>query len=216
MVAECSGGNRSAATHAAEQVRQQVVEYVRHEICRYGIHRLTMDDIARGLRVSKRTLYQLFPQKTSLIRLSLDEIAREARQQVAQPPALSAEAAVRQLFAVVDAYVTLLHTCGSALLADMVPDVEYEPFIESEKEFWHRHMVDALMQCRAYDCLVLPLIPETMVDNLSRVIFEQCRQGVDADEQRLMCRVVLRGFFRREKIGYIDELLAVDGGRRLA
>lgn len=213
MVAECSE-HPCPGPLRSEQVKQQVVHYVRREICRYGIHRLTMDDIARGLRVSKRTLYQLFPQKTALIQLSLREIAREARQRVAFRPAQSAEEAVRQLFQVVDSYISLLYTCGRALLTDMVPDVEYEPFIESEKDFWRRQMGDALTQCSAYDCLVLPVVPETMVDNLSRTIFEQCRQGVNVDEQRLMCRVVLRGFFRREMIGFIDELLAV-GEERL-
>ena len=53
----------------SETARQQVVDYVRQEICRHGVSKLTMDDIARGMRVSKRTLYQLFPQKTCLIRL---------------------------------------------------------------------------------------------------------------------------------------------------
>ena len=215
MVAECSTRHRSERS-ASEQVRQQVVDYVRHEICRYGIHRLTMDGIARGMRVSKRTLYQLFPQKTSLIRLSLDEIAREARQSVAVEPPPSAEKAMQRLFELLDAYVSLLHTYGSALLTDMAPDADYEPFIESEKDFWYRHIVEALEQCHAYGWLLKEPTPQVIADNLFHTIFEQCRQGVDFGEQQLMCRVVLRGFFRREKIGYIDELLAVDAERGIA
>lgn len=208
-MAACSPSHRSER-NASEQVRQQVVDYVRQEICRYGIHRLTMDDIARGMRVSKRTLYQLFPQKTSLIRLSLDEIAREARQNVANEPAPSAETAMQRLFELLDAYVSLLQTYGSVLLTDMAPDTDYEPFIENEKDFWYRHLVAALEQCYAYEWLLREPTPEVIADHLFRTIFEQCREGVNYEEQRLMCRVVLRGFFRREKIRYIDELLAVD------
>lgn len=38
-----------------------------------------MDDIARGMKVSKRTLYRLFSRKAALIRLCLSDIASEAR-----------------------------------------------------------------------------------------------------------------------------------------
>ena len=47
-----------------EKVRCQIIEYTKHEMYLHGADGLTMDDIAKGMKMSKRTLYKLFPSKT--------------------------------------------------------------------------------------------------------------------------------------------------------
>lgn len=44
-----------------EKVRCQIIEYTKHEMYLHGADGLTMDDIAKGMKMSKRTLYKLFP-----------------------------------------------------------------------------------------------------------------------------------------------------------
>lgn len=47
----------------AETTRRLVVDHTKREMIRQGISRLTMDIIAQGLGMSKRTLYQLLSQQ---------------------------------------------------------------------------------------------------------------------------------------------------------
>lgn len=194
----------------SETARRQIVDYVRQEICLHGVSKLTMDDIARGMRVSKRTLYQLFPQKTCLIRLCLSDIANEARGKLPGRGDRSVAACTKMLFRTVDEYVALLHTYGSTLLSDIMPDADYRSFIECEKVFWRRQVCEALTQCRDCDCLLAFVDPERVAGSLFDTLFEQCRQGASRTEQRLMSYVLLRGFFKLDKIGYIDQLLDAD------
>ena len=195
----------------SETARKQVVDYVRQEICRHGISKLTMDDIAKGMRVSKRTLYQLFPQKTSLIRLCLSDIANEARGSLPDRQTRSASACVQTLFQTLNCYIRLLHTYGSTLLKDIMPDTDYHPFIEWELGFWNQQLFEAFNECQARNCLLPFVKTATLVENLTRIIFEQCRQGaVSYSEQRMLSNVVLRGLFRQEEIGYIDAYLAAN------
>ena len=42
---------------------------------RYGTKRVTMDEIARDLRISKKTLYENFPSKEALVQACVDRIA---------------------------------------------------------------------------------------------------------------------------------------------
>jgi len=42
---------------------------------KFGIRRVTMDEIARDLRISKKTLYRHFPDKEALVRACTDRIA---------------------------------------------------------------------------------------------------------------------------------------------
>ena len=156
----------------SETARRQIVDYVRQEICLHGVSKLTMDDIARGMRVSKRTLYQLFPQKTCLIRLCLSDIANEARGKLPGRGDRSVAACTKML--------------------------------------WRRQVFEALTQCRDCDCLLAFVDPERVAGSLFDTLFEQCRQGASRTEQRLMSYVLLRGFFKLDKIGYIDQLLDAD------
>ena len=50
-----------------EKVRCQIIEYTKHEMYLHGADGLTMDDIAKGMKMSKRTLYQLFSDKEDLL-----------------------------------------------------------------------------------------------------------------------------------------------------
>ena len=193
----------------SETTRRQIVDYVRRQMCLHGITRLTMDDIARGMHISKRTLYQFFPQKTCLVRLCLSDIAGEARGSLPGRQAKTAAACVRNLFRTVDGYISLLHTLGSTLLDDIGHDAEYRTFVEWEKAFWQRQVLDAFERCRACGCLLPCIQPETVAAELLEALFRQCRQGTPVHTQRLMGHIVLRGFFRVKEIGYIDKHLAM-------
>ena len=63
----------------AETTRRLVVDHTKREMIRQGISRLTMDIIAQGLGMSKRTLYQLFPSKVCLVQICLADIAGEKK-----------------------------------------------------------------------------------------------------------------------------------------
>ena len=48
--------------------RERILEAALEKFRKFGIRRVTMDEIARDLRVSKKTLYQYFPDKEALVR----------------------------------------------------------------------------------------------------------------------------------------------------
>ena len=46
-----------------ETLRCRILDYTKREMYQHGADGLTMDDIARGMKMSKRTLYSSFPAK---------------------------------------------------------------------------------------------------------------------------------------------------------
>lgn len=59
---------------------RRVIDYATTEFFQKGVRQVTMDDIAKGLQMSKRTLYQLFADKEQLIIACIEVIAeREQR-----------------------------------------------------------------------------------------------------------------------------------------
>lgn len=47
--------------------RKYIIEYCTDQFVRYGIRSIRMDDIAEGLGISKRTIYELFGDKETLL-----------------------------------------------------------------------------------------------------------------------------------------------------
>jgi len=76
------------STRMADSGRQRIVEAARAHFLSHGFRRVTMDDLAVELAVSKKTLYAYFPSKTALLEgvlahkfasvdAALKEVARE-------------------------------------------------------------------------------------------------------------------------------------------
>jgi AcrR family transcriptional regulator len=51
-----------------QQIRQRIIDAASQEFMQYGISRISMDDIAEKLSMSKKTLYRYFTGKEDLIR----------------------------------------------------------------------------------------------------------------------------------------------------
>ena len=102
-----------------EKVRCQIIEYTKHEMYLHGADGLTMDDIAKGMKMSKRTLYKLFPSKTCLFRICLSDFTNGIRSRLKQSQMRMDSSCMQVLFATVNGYLTLLHSLGKTLLLDI-------------------------------------------------------------------------------------------------
>jgi len=60
-----------------EKIARRVLEKSREKFFRYGFSRVTMEEIALECRISKKTLYQLFAGKETLLRAVIEELKRE-------------------------------------------------------------------------------------------------------------------------------------------
>ena len=90
-----------------ETLRCRILDYTKREMYQHGADGLTMDDIARGMKMSKRTLYKLFPSKTSLFRVCLSDFANGIRSRIQQKHAFKTAAALALVAAFV---VTMLYS----------------------------------------------------------------------------------------------------------
>lgn len=61
---------------------QRVIDYAAREFFAKGVRQVTMDDIAKGLQMSKRTLYQLFADKEQLIIACIQVLAEKEHNMV--------------------------------------------------------------------------------------------------------------------------------------
>ena len=98
----------------------------------HGADGLTMDDIAKGMKMSKRTLYKLFPSKTCLFRICLSDFTNGIRSCLKQSQMRMDSSCMQVLFATVNGYLTLLHSLGKTLLLDIAANEDYRASFKRE------------------------------------------------------------------------------------
>lgn len=178
-----------------ETVRRRIIDYTKQEMILHGVSRLTMDIIAQGMGMSKRTLYQLFPSKVCLVRICLAEFATEKHNRLLTGQKQEEYSCTEILFRTMDAYTSLIHCQGSTLLSDLAGDPDYQPMLEREKTFWLQQLADALNLCKACGVLVADVNPDRLAIEILTILYENCLRGASYATQRLLAYSLLRGFF---------------------
>lgn len=189
---------------SAEYTRSQIVAYVRQEMRMHGIHTWTMDDVAHGMRMSKRTIYQVFSTKRQLVETCLSLMSDDEHTRLSEQ-IMQMMSPVQILFHVVDSYINLLHSWGPALLADMAADSNYEMFLHREELFWQQQIQEPFQECHQQNLLVVHSEFELFARHLQTFLWEQALNGLPYDVQHLSGCALLRGLFRFEEIANIDK-----------
>lgn len=193
-----------------ETLRSEILGYTKREMFLHGASGLTMDDIAKGMRMSKRTLYKLFPSKVCLFRVCLSDFANGIRSNVQQKQIRMDSSCMELLFMTVNGYLTLLHSLGKTLLLDIAADEEYRISFEREKAFWLQQFIDILTHCKICGYLLPGVDTDRFAVDLQDLIYRSCLQGTPHIVQRVLNYILLRGLFKMDGIRYIDEHLAFD------
>jgi AcrR family transcriptional regulator len=100
-----------------EQKREELLKKVSALFMRFGFKSLTMDDVARELGVSKKTLYQFFEDKNDLIKQSVIHYLKR-NQELFSSKFKEAKNAVEQIF--------MIMQCVSDELKDSHPSIMYD------------------------------------------------------------------------------------------
>lgn len=98
-------------------MKERILTEADELVCRYGVKRITMDDIARQLGISKKTIYLHFKDKNDLIHVMIQDMLEKQRI-VMDKGTAGAKNAVEEVFCV----VTLLQ----GLLSKMNPMMFYD------------------------------------------------------------------------------------------
>lgn len=113
----------------ADTARARVVFEARRSFHQFGFRRISMDEIARNLRMSKKTLYVLFPAKNDLIRAVVDSILEPTLGKIS---ALMREE--KTVAGLLSGSIAVFHGLSQAISEPMISDMRTMPEIWSYVE----------------------------------------------------------------------------------
>lgn len=121
----------------AKDISKDILQAALHEISKYGAD-FHMDDLAKNLHISKRTLYEHFSSKQEIVRaafISVQDELYEQHLQILENPNISAEEKLIGYFQVKSPRVAVMTVREmNALLAKM-PDVRSELLARSRRDW---------------------------------------------------------------------------------
>lgn len=98
--------------------KKLVLDTMLEKSIRFGIRRVTMDEIARDLRISKKTIYSHFPNKEAMVRGCVEQIYGEVIPEVQK--ALEMQTSVTKRLMGTWQTLSVIHrTVSAELLADL-------------------------------------------------------------------------------------------------
>lgn len=98
--------------------KDKILQGARELFNRYGIRNITMDEIARHLGMSKKTIYQEFPDKDTLVHfLMLQDM--EQRQRIFEKIHTESENVVDEIFTVMKVMTEIFSNCNPVFFYDL-------------------------------------------------------------------------------------------------
>ena len=119
-------------------MRERILEKANELFTRYGIKRVTMDEIALRLGISKKTIYQSFADKNELVSEIFDKHICFSRQNCMANLEKS-ENAVHEVLLGSETFCSIMQTINANVLYDLEkyhPEI-FEKFIQFKNQFLH-------------------------------------------------------------------------------
>lgn len=188
----------------AADIREKIIAEALREINRHGAE-FHMDDLARNLRISKRTLYEHFASKQEIIEKSVLSLMDDIHVQhvaLLENSALSTEEKIIEFFNVKSNYITVLSVRKANELLCKMPDV-WAKLEEKHKEEWEllgRLFEQARQEdgFKEVDKFLLVRMLRSAADDIIGY-FDESEQEYSFPEYMEKCiRVILYGIKRQE------------------
>ena len=185
-------------------IRGRIITYTMQQIRWYGIRNIRMDDIAKELGISKRTLYCLFTDKKSLVKVCLKIFSENGRRLLQRNPIYRKDVPISDALHVVNSYITTIYQISKVLLEELDSDITYRLTIDQEKYFWNSQLTKALEKCKSKICPVIENDTEQLSANILQLFYLNCINGNPYQSQLQIGYVFLKGLVYCDSINDMD------------
>lgn len=185
--------------------RADVVSMTKEMITRGGMREIRVDDIAQHAGMSKRTLYEMFGNKTNLIKSCLEELWEEYKQKIAEYVEEDETPVIDKIFRLLATYINDLYKMDHEFVFDIARRVEFKCMSDNHIEFWSQVFVKMLRRGISLGYFLRMCNIELFVRNLVATAFLFRVEGkLSKEEQYSLACCFLRGFAAPGGIEWID------------
>lgn len=184
--------------------REDIIRTTRDLIIRDGIRAVRVDEIAQKLEISKRTLYELFSDKDTLVGECWDKIREEQEKKIAGYLFYQPGSALEQAQNLIREYIDALCMISCISLQELQQKVSYADSYEKNRRFWLDSFTEVLEHCIA-DNSVLPDVDcPLFAKQLMNMLLNLYLEGGTRQEMDAFGWAFLRGIATHRGIEWLD------------
>lgn len=190
------------------QKRDAILRSARQEISRYGIAAFRVEEIARILGMSKRTIYRIFPTKADLLRDCILIMGLQVKGRISLLEKKDREEPIKALWKLLEEYVNGLYNVEGIFLRELKQSPEYGNGWLEIRETWKKAIVKFIEQGKQQGYLLGHTDSSLIGDCLLTALFEsRVEEELPHARQLFFCRTLLRGIATQAGIARIEEEL---------
>lgn len=193
--------------HSAD-TRRLIIEDMQRLILRNGLRAVRVNELASHLSISKRTLYELFPDKLSLIEQSLTALFGQWEERVGKRLAEPADSYAKLVW-LLGEYVRQLNVTGIRMLRELQAAEGRCPAYTSWLQRWSIRFSDLLCDCIADGKCIADTQAGVVTRGLMMSLFAARLHGIPRSEQYDFGRTILRGCSTPSGIERLERLNSV-------
>ncbi len=185
--------------------KEDVIAATRELIAQRGIRAIGVDQIAELLGMSKRTLYQMFECKGTLMNACFERMSCQQQEKIRRQKALAEDNSLSYLLLLSAEYVTGLYHVDISFLEDVSQmSMLYEHY-EKCRTLWQQEMTRALTQCLLEEYLLPQINPSVFASQILNTFFElRIRRLSTLDDDLMLLQTIIRGASTTKGLNLLD------------
>lgn len=184
--------------------REEIIRTTEKLITRNGIRAVRVDEIVQEVGISKRTLYEMFSDKTELVKACLNDMNIRLQKQVATGRC-KAGTSLQTTLHLAYGYVDSLYLVDRCFLAEISRKTTFSENYDQHRDFWSKELTGALIRSQEDKYLNAGRQEASLfINRMMSILLGLRLASAPHDELQDFCRILIRGSATVKGIEHID------------
>ena len=153
-----------------ESTEKRIIAFTSQSLRQYGIRAVRMDDIARNMNISKRTIYQIYTTKDNLINTCW-WVYQSRIENTFHIIRYDSPDILEYLWAVSKAYIENLYKAACVFWLDVSRHLEYKYIYNLYNRIWSDELEKTLSACLKERHIIPDLEVRTFVESFTALLY---------------------------------------------
>lgn len=182
-----------------EYTEKKIIAFTSQSLRHYGIRAVRMDDIAKNMNISKRTIYQVYTTKDNLVNSCLKSYVSRI-ENICQLIRCNHEDSLVRLWKISKAYIENLYRGECAFWIDVNRLSEYKYIYITYNRIWSAELDKSIMACQKEKYIIENLDRQAFLELFTTLLYNARLTGCLLAMLHNSAYLLLRGIMREEAL----------------
>lgn len=177
-----------------EHTEKRIIAFTSQSLRQYGIRAVRMDDIAKNMTISKRTIYQVYSTKDNLVNSCLDSYLSRM-ENLFQLIKCNSQEELVCLWEISKAYIENLYRAECAFWMDVSRHSEYKYIYTTYNRIWSAELEKVIAACQKGKYVIDDLNVQVFLESFTTLLYNtrivECSSAMLRNSAYFMLRGIL-------------------------